>query len=439
MTFKSIIRVICRVAIFLVLSFFLVFGLVKTCNPDMGPSIITDKILKVIPIQSTDIKSEVKDNAKIEIDEFSKIKKELGIKKGEDPWDFKGLKKKERLKRLWKLRKFKHLKNEVLDSPEKKSDKKIKTLQEQLEKTFDTTSSEEWKQKYYKDGQWSQPIPEEYKDYFKSIEEKKKKEFSNIKRYWYYDGKFQNKPREMSRITIFDDDIIIDIYDEETSTKGDWIEYRPEILENLNGKPYMLHFTAKWCALCQLQHKYVINKKVSKLARDNNIALIKVDLSRDNPEGIELLSKYSRSGIPVYVFVDSSGKEIVIDQIWSKDTTLEHLNKISDETMYSKISLRNIDKFLSNKTILHVTPKLCLSCNPMYKEYYKSGLLRLSKKYGVKLGVFEYSKNPKSLVYLKKMYNLSETPDFILSDGKGNIEHFGFIDPEDFKKKIREL
>ncbi|MGH2575286.1 MAG: thioredoxin fold domain-containing protein, partial [Ignavibacteria bacterium] len=95
------------------------------------------------------------------------------------------------------------------------------------------------------------------------------------------------------------------------TAKFEWQYYnsKSEIersIQNANGKPTMIDFTADWCAACKELDKYTYtNSRVIELSmKFNNI---KVDLTKENKE---ISDKYKILGLPVVAFIDKYGNEI---------------------------------------------------------------------------------------------------------------------------------
>jgi len=109
---------------------------------------------------------------------------------------------------------------------------------------------------------------------------------------------------------------------------ANWESYDRDTIDKLEDTAYVVHFTAKWCMICQMQHKYLHNEEVDKFADEHKVRLFTADMTDYSEELNKALKDYDRAGIPVYVFVDKKGKELIIDQIWSTEETLQHLENL---------------------------------------------------------------------------------------------------------------
>ena len=70
-----------------------------------------------------------------------------------------------------------------------------------------------------------------------------------------------------------------------------------------NGQAYLINFTAAWCITCQANDKVALSRPgVKKFLSDNNIEYVVADWTNRNQEILDVLSKYGRSGVPLYVY-----------------------------------------------------------------------------------------------------------------------------------------
>lgn len=81
-----------------------------------------------------------------------------------------------------------------------------------------------------------------------------------------------------------------------------WEKWSPAAVATAQaaGRPVLVDFTADTCLVCKLNKKIAIEVSavVAKI-RTNNIAVLKADFTKEDPEILEELEKYGRSGVPL--------------------------------------------------------------------------------------------------------------------------------------------
>jgi thiol:disulfide interchange protein DsbD len=74
-------------------------------------------------------------------------------------------------------------------------------------------------------------------------------------------------------------------------------------------KPYMLDFTAEWCAACHEIEKITFNDpKVSKVLAE--FVIIQLDMTANSDEDEAVMERYEVTGLPAVIVFDASGKEV---------------------------------------------------------------------------------------------------------------------------------
>jgi len=68
------------------------------------------------------------------------------------------------------------------------------------------------------------------------------------------------------------------------------------------GPPVFVDFTAAWCVTCQVNKRLVLNdpEVIAAFGR-HNVALVRADWTRRDPEITQALAALGRNGVPVYV------------------------------------------------------------------------------------------------------------------------------------------
>lgn len=113
-----------------------------------------------------------------------------------------------------------------------------------------------------------------------------------------------------------------------TAEDNRWQPYSPETLAQLRreGRGVFVNLTADWCITCLANERVTLNTDAVEAAFDQyNIATLKGDLTRPDPEITELLESYGRSGVPLYLWFPPgrSGPAEILPQLLRKEHLLE--------------------------------------------------------------------------------------------------------------------
>lgn len=117
------------------------------------------------------------------------------------------------------------------------------------------------------------------------------------------------------------------------ATTDNWQPYSPASLSRLRdeGKPVFVNITADWCITCLANEQLTLNTEPVKQALlDQGIVYLKGDWTNHDPQITDLLSRYQRTGIPLYLFFPAgkNSEAQVLPQILTTDTLLGVLNGI---------------------------------------------------------------------------------------------------------------
>lgn len=118
------------------------------------------------------------------------------------------------------------------------------------------------------------------------------------------------------------------------SAKQSWQPYSAEKLESLlaEGKPVFLNFTAAWCISCLVNEKVALSQpEVIQAFKQQGITYLKGDWTNKDNEITKVLSKFGRSGVPLYVFYPAGqpAKPIELPQILTPARVLSYLQSTS--------------------------------------------------------------------------------------------------------------
>ena len=83
------------------------------------------------------------------------------------------------------------------------------------------------------------------------------------------------------------------------------VPYSPEALDSAlaAGEPVFAYFTADWCVTCKVNERVAIRTDTAAQAfEDNGVTVIVGDWTNQNPDITEMLVRYERAGVPMYLY-----------------------------------------------------------------------------------------------------------------------------------------
>ncbi len=112
-------------------------------------------------------------------------------------------------------------------------------------------------------------------------------------------------------------------------TSDYWQPYSAELLEaaRKEGRPILTNMTAAWCITCLANEKVVLSSDaVSQAIEKLGVVALKGDWTNQDPRISELLAKYGRTSVPLYLLYPANGGEAkILPQILSREELLMEL------------------------------------------------------------------------------------------------------------------
>lgn len=121
----------------------------------------------------------------------------------------------------------------------------------------------------------------------------------------------------------------------QTASPGNELSWQPFSIDKLNeslnsGKTVFVDFSAKWCLTCQLNEAAVLhNKEIEDKFKTLHVVRYLADWTNQDPAITNLLRKFGRSGVPLYVIFPAKSPDnpIVLPEIIDKALVLAKLDE----------------------------------------------------------------------------------------------------------------
>ena len=90
------------------------------------------------------------------------------------------------------------------------------------------------------------------------------------------------------------------------------------------GKPVFINMTADWCITCLANEQTSLSSdSVKKALVDNDITYLKGDWTNEDPEITEVLERFNRPSVPLYLLYPREGEPTILPQILTQSTLVD--------------------------------------------------------------------------------------------------------------------
>jgi len=107
-----------------------------------------------------------------------------------------------------------------------------------------------------------------------------------------------------------------------------WQAWSPQLQADLvaQGRPVFVDFTAAWCVTCQYNKRTTLaDTAVLRHVAARNVALLRADWTRRDPEVTAALAQLGRNGVPVYAIYKNGQPTQLLSEVLSVPEVLDAL------------------------------------------------------------------------------------------------------------------
>jgi thiol:disulfide interchange protein DsbD len=107
-----------------------------------------------------------------------------------------------------------------------------------------------------------------------------------------------------------------------------WQPFSEQAVQDLQGKPLFIDFTADWCLTCKVNEKTILETQIIREAMDEHgIIPLKADWTRRDEDITQWLKKFGKAGVPFYLVISKDGTSIPLPEVITTDMVIEALKK----------------------------------------------------------------------------------------------------------------
>jgi thiol:disulfide interchange protein DsbD len=99
-----------------------------------------------------------------------------------------------------------------------------------------------------------------------------------------------------------------------------------------NNQVVFVNMTADWCITCKVNEQVAFsNESFNDLISDPNIHYLVGDWTNKNSEILQYLTRYQRSGVPLYVMYAGQGEGTILPQVLTSNIVINAINQAQQE------------------------------------------------------------------------------------------------------------
>ncbi|MBM0742047.1 thioredoxin family protein [Phormidium sp. CLA17] len=123
--------------------------------------------------------------------------------------------------------------------------------------------------------------------------------------------------------------------DPSSANSSVWAAYTPSQLDQLrqSKQPVFINYTAAWCITCLVNERIALSQpEVLAAFQQKGVALVKADWTNRNAEITQSLSKFGRSGVPLYVLYPNGleqSEPVILPQVLTPDLVRDAVASVS--------------------------------------------------------------------------------------------------------------
>jgi thiol:disulfide interchange protein DsbD len=120
------------------------------------------------------------------------------------------------------------------------------------------------------------------------------------------------------------------IHQQASDLNEQWVPFSQKKLDSLQseGLAVWVNGAADWCITCKINEKVFESETIKKTFEEKAVVKMRADYTNPNEEALKFFEFYGRSAVPFDLFITSSGKAILMNEILTEDAVIEALREV---------------------------------------------------------------------------------------------------------------